>query len=56
MDWACIGLKGDTIRHITTTSHPNETSEEVIAFAEMFPTDPPSEVEVLYVPGQHPSF
>jgi hypothetical protein len=46
LDWLSI-CEGDHV--IVTTSHPDESVEEVIAFAEIFHTDPPHEIEVLYV-------
>lgn len=49
LDWLCVAAAGDGVHHISTTSHVEESVEEVIAFAEQFRTAAPSDVEVLYV-------
>lgn len=47
MDELVVGHAGEYAWHVTTTSHPGETTAEVIAFAEMFHLDEPSDVEVI---------
>jgi hypothetical protein len=49
LDWLCIGSEGKGIHFITTTSHPGESVEEVISFAEFWPCEIAHEVEVVYV-------
>ncbi len=49
MDELVVGPTGDYEWHVTTTSHPDETTAEVVEFAEMFYLDEPSDVEVIEV-------
>jgi hypothetical protein len=49
LDWLCISPEGYSIHFIFTTSHPGESVEEVISFAENWPFDIHHEVEVVYV-------
>ena len=49
LDWLCIGPEGNSIHFITTTSHPDESVEEVISFAESYHCETTHEVEVVYV-------
>ncbi|MDR7307895.1 hypothetical protein [Rhodoferax saidenbachensis] len=49
LDWLCIGPSGESLHFITTTSHPDESVEEVIAFAESFTCVQTHKVEVIYV-------
>jgi hypothetical protein len=49
LDWLCISPEGESIHFITTTSHPRESVEEVISFAESWHCDVANEVEVVYV-------
>ena len=39
MDWLCIGADGQGTFIVLTTSHPDETAEEVIAFAQSLDLD-----------------
>ncbi|MES2582505.1 MAG: hypothetical protein V4627_07295 [Pseudomonadota bacterium] len=48
LDWLCIGPAGESIHFITTTSHPDESIEEVISFAKTWHSDHACEVEVVY--------
>lgn len=48
MDEFSVG-DGINSRFIVTTSHPDETVEEVIEFAKSFVTDHNSDVDVLHV-------
>ncbi|MBK9129756.1 MAG: hypothetical protein IPM13_18520 [Phycisphaerales bacterium] len=49
MDSLCVGLTGEGTWHVTTTSHPEETLEQVLLFAESWILDPPSRVEIIEV-------
>ena len=49
LDWLCIGPEGKSIHFISTSSHPDESVEEVISFAESWHSDSAHEVEVVYV-------
>lgn len=49
MDWLCVGPTGDGAWHVTTTSHPGESVEDVLLFAEQWALDPPSRVEIIEV-------
>ncbi|WP_026188203.1 DUF7684 family protein [Methyloversatilis universalis] len=49
LDWLCTDELRRSNHLIVTTSHPGETLEEVLAFAEAFHTEQTHEVEVLYV-------
>ncbi len=49
LDWLSIGPEGKGIHFITTTSHPGESVEEVVSFAESWQSDIAHEVEVVYV-------
>lgn len=49
LDWLCIGLTGDGQHFTITTSHPGESEEEVIQFADQFPTSGAHQVEVIRV-------
>jgi hypothetical protein len=49
LDWLCIGPDGKSLHFIVTTSHPDESVEEVISFAETFHCNCTDEVEVIYV-------
>jgi hypothetical protein len=49
LDWMCIGPTGEGEHFITTTSHPQESEEEVIWFAKQFSTQEKHEVEVIRV-------
>jgi hypothetical protein len=48
MDWLCISPDGEDIHFMTTTSHPDESVEEVISFAESWPCGSAHEVEIVY--------
>ncbi|MCC3860082.1 hypothetical protein LJF33_02550 [Emcibacteraceae bacterium Y4] len=48
MDEIAVG-DGTNIRFITTTSHPDETIEEVIEFAKSFHTKKKSDLKIIYV-------
>lgn len=49
MDELVVGQTGEYPWHVTTTSHPDETTTEVVEFAEMFHLDEQSYVEVIEV-------
>jgi hypothetical protein len=49
LDWLCIGPEGHHIHLINTTSHPRESVEEVMSFAESFQCKVAHKVEVVYV-------
>lgn len=49
LDWLCVGPDGRGTHNITTTSHPNESEEEVLEFARSFATEHEHHVEVLRV-------
>ncbi len=49
MDELCVGLIGDGTWYVVTTSHPDESIEEVVAFAEQWHLDQPSSVEIIEV-------
>lgn len=49
LDWLCIDPKANSVHFITTTSHPNESVEEVIAFAESFQCETTHAVQLVYV-------
>ena len=49
MDELVVGPVGEYQWHVTTTSHPDETDADVVAFAESFHLDEPSTVEVIEV-------
>lgn len=46
MDEIAVG-DGTNSRYITTTSHPDESVEAVISFAESWPTEHPSGIRVV---------
>lgn len=48
MDEMAVG-DGSNSRYITTTSHPGESVEEVVTFAESWPTKKPSGVKVVTI-------
>ena len=48
MDELAVG-NGENSRYITTTSHPDESAEEVIEFAKMFSSNSKSEVHVVRI-------
>lgn len=48
MDEVAVG-DGTNSRYITTTSHPDESVEAVISFAESWPTEYPSGVKVVSI-------
>ena len=49
MDELVVGPTGEGDLDVTTTSHPDEDIAEVIAFAEDWGLDEPSDVEVIEV-------
>lgn len=49
MDWLCIGENGEKIGFVTTTSHPNESLEEVKAFAKEWDTEGSNEIEIIKI-------
>jgi hypothetical protein len=49
MDELVVGPTGECAWHVTTSSHPDETTADVVAFAEMFHLDGPGDVEVIEV-------
>lgn len=49
MDWMCIGPDGESRGFVVTTSHPDESIEEVISFAEDWILDEPSSVEIMEI-------
>lgn len=49
MDWLCIGPSGEGSWHVVTTSHPDESVEEVVAFADAWSVDKASGVEIIEV-------
>ena len=49
MDELVIGPTGEGDWHVTTTSHPGETVAAVVAFAEQWTLDEPSETEVIEI-------
>ena len=49
MDELVVGPNGEDTWHVTTTSHPGETTAEVVDFAKMFHLDEPGDVEVIEV-------
>jgi len=49
MDELCVGSLGAPSWLVTTTSHPGEPMEEVLAFARLWVTDEPTDVEVIEV-------
>ena len=49
MDELAVGPSGEYAWHVTTTSHPNESIEEVIEFAKLFHLDEPTSVEIIEV-------
>ena len=49
MDWMCIGPDGASRGFVVTTSHPDESLAEVIAFAEAWTLDEPSRVSIIEV-------
>ena len=49
LDLLCAEALSKSNHLIVTTSHPDETLEEVLAFAEAFHTGQTQKVEVLYV-------
>jgi hypothetical protein len=49
MDELVVGPTGECVWHVTTTSHPGETTSEVIEFARAFRLDEPGDVEVIEV-------
>jgi hypothetical protein len=48
MDELAVG-NGEQSRYITTTSHPNESVEDVIEFAKMFNSHSTNEVQVVRI-------
>jgi hypothetical protein len=49
MDWTCIGPDGQGRGFVVTTSHPDESLADVVAFAEAWHLDEPSFVEIIEV-------
>jgi hypothetical protein len=49
MDALVVGPTGECEWHVTTSSHPSETVDEVVEFAKNWRLDEPSEVEVIEV-------
>ena len=49
MDWTCIGPDGESRGFVVTTSHPDESLADVVAFAEAWHLDEPSSVEIIEV-------
>lgn len=49
MDELVVGPTSENGWHVTTTSHPNETIEEVLEFARTFQLDKPTRVEIIEV-------
>jgi hypothetical protein len=49
MDWTCIGPDGESRGFVVTTSHPEESLADAIAFAEAWTLDEPSGVEIIEV-------
>jgi hypothetical protein len=49
IDWLCMGSEGDGTHFICTTSHPNESEEQVIEFALSFATESQCHVEIIRV-------
>ncbi len=49
LDWLCIGENGEEIGFVTTTSHPNESLEEVKAFAREWKTKGSNDIEVIKI-------
>jgi hypothetical protein len=47
MDWTCIGPNGEELGFVVTTSHPDESLADVVAFAEAWHLDEPSPVEIV---------
>lgn len=48
LDWLCIGPEGESLHFIVTTSHPGESVDEVLSFAESWRCENAPEVEVVY--------
>lgn len=49
MDWTYIGPDGASRGFVVTTSHPDESLADVVAFAEAWHLDEPSPVEIIEV-------
>ena len=49
MDELCVGPNGTGAWNVTTTSHPDETVEEVVRFAEQWNLEESSSVEIVEV-------
>lgn len=49
MDELVVGPTGEYVWHVTTTSHPNESIEDVVEFAKLFLLTEPTTVEVIEV-------
>ena len=49
LDWMCIGENGEEIVFVTTTSHPNESLEEVKTFAKEWKTEGNNDIEVIKI-------
>jgi len=49
LDSACFNEKGEEIGFIVTTSHPNETLEEVKEFAEQWNGTGNSEIQIIKI-------
>lgn len=49
MDWTCIGPDGESRGFVLTTSPPDESLADVVAFAAAMHLDGPRDVEVIDV-------
>lgn len=49
MDALVVGPDGRGEWHVTTTSHPDESLNDVVEFAQQWQLDEPSEVEIIKV-------
>lgn len=49
LDWLCISTEIEGDHFIATTSHQNESVEEVVSFAESWHGDIEHAVEVVYI-------
>jgi len=49
MDELVVGPHGEGTWQVSTTSHPDETTMEVVDFAEMFQLDEPSTVQIIEI-------
>ena len=49
VDWLCIDEKGNKIGFVNTTSHPDETIEEVMDFAKNWSIEGNNEIQVIEI-------